>query len=732
MNGSATPSPHPVTAPTSGANPLLRPSSLPFGLPDFAALRVEHLAPALDAGMAEQRGEIAAIAGDPAPPTFLNTLVALERSGALLGRATTALGTLVAGRSTDELQAIDTEYAPRLSAHRDAIVLDPALFARIDAVHAGRHDDPSLTPEDIRLIERHHLDFVLAGAPLEAGDRDRLRDLNQRIAALQTTFEQRLLKSAQDRALLVDSAAELDGLTPDAIAAAADAAARAGHPGRHLLSLVLPTGQPALARLTHRATREALLRAATGRGGADDPDTDTGPVLAELTALRAERAALLGFATHADSVVVDQTAGSVTAIDDFLGRLVGPARAVADAERAELRELAAADGITDFGAHDWAFYAQRARARKHRVDANALREYFELDTVLTEGVFAAAERLYGIRMVERPDLVGHAPGARVWEVVQSADGTAGPADESIGLFSGDYFAREGKRGGAWMSSLVLQSTLLDEMPVVTNNLNIPSPADGQPALLTLDEVRTAFHEFGHALHGLFSRVRYPRLSGTAVPRDIVEYPSQVNELWMDWPELLPRFARSVRTGEPLSEQDVAAVLAAAGDGSGHRMVEMLGATLLDLAWHRLAPGTVVDDVDAFEAAALERAGIADPDIPPRYRSRYFQHVFGGAAYDAGYYSYLWAELVDADTSEWFVENGGLRADLGRRFRDGILAVGGAADILDGFRALRGRDPVIEPLLRRHGLLERGLPDAAVPGRPEDRTATADESATLRP
>lgn len=702
-----------MNGPAASANPLLTPSSLPFGLPDFAAIRVAHLAPALDAGMAEQRAEIAAITADPAPPTFASTLVALERSGTTLGRATTVLDTLVAGGSTDELQAIDTEYAPRLAAHRDAIMLDAALFARIDAVYTGRHQDGGLTAEEVRLVERYHLDFVLAGARLGQADRDRLRDLNQRIASRQTTFAQRSLKSAQNRCLLVDSADQLDGLTPDAVAAAADAATRAGYPGRYLLALVLPTGQPALARLTRRGTRRALLAAATGRGGPDDPDTDTGPTLEELTALRAERAALLGFATHADSVVVDQTAGSVTAIDDFLGRLVGPARAVADTERAELRELAAADGITDFAAHDWAFYAQHARARKHRVDATALREYFELDTVLTEGVFAAAEQLYGIRMVERADLVGHAPGARVWEVVQSSGGSGGPGDESVGLFCGDYFAREGKRGGAWMTSLVRQSTLLDEKPVVTNNLNIPPPAAGQPALLTLDEVRTAFHEFGHALHGLFSRVRHPRLSGTAVPRDIVEYPSQVNELWMYWPELLPRFARSVRTGRPLPEQDVAAVLAAARDGSGFRMVEMLGATLLDLAWHRRVAGELVPDVDAFETAALERAGIADPDIPPRYRSRYFQHVFGGSGYDAGYYSYLWAELVDADTSEWFVENGGLRADLGRQFRDAVLAVGGAGDILDGFRRLRGRDPVIEPLLRRHGL-------------------TAGQSATLRP
>ena len=684
-------------------NPLLRPSALPFGLPDFAAIRTKHLAPALDVGMAEQVAEVAAITADPASPTFTNTIVPLERSGATLGRAMTALNTLVAGRSTDALQAIDTQYSPRLAAHRDAITLDEQLFARIDVVFAGRHQDSSLTAEDVRLVERHHLDFVLSGARLDGADRDRLRDLNQRIAARQTTFAQRGLKSAESRALLVDSADELDGLPPDAVAAAADAAARAGHPGQYLLPLVLPTGQPALARLTRRATRQALLDASTGRGGPGDPAADTGPTLVELTTLRAERAALLGFATHADSVVVDQTAGSVTAIDEFLGRLVGPARAVADTERAELRELAAADGISDFAAHDWAFYAQRSRARKHRVDANALREYFELDTVLTEGVFAAAEALYGIRMVERPDLVGHAPGARVWEVVQSgSDGSSG-VDESIGLFSGDFFAREGKRGGAWMSSLVLQSTLLDDKPVVTNNLNIPPPAAGQPALLTLDEVRTAFHEFGHALHGLFSRVRYPRLSGTAVPRDIVEFPSQVNELWMYWPELLPRFARSVHTGQPLPEQDVAAVLAAARDGSGFRMVEMLGATLLDLAWHRREPGADVVDVDSFEADALARAGIVDPDIPPRYRSRYFQHVFGGAGYDAGYYSYLWAELVDADTSEWFVENGGLRADLGHRFREAILAVGGAVDILDGFRRLRGRDPVIEPLLRRHGL-----------------------------
>ncbi|TKV57780.1 M3 family metallopeptidase [Nakamurella flava] len=696
-------------------NPLLHASTLPLGLPDFAAISPEHLAPALDAGMAEHRAEVAAIAADPAPPTFVNTLVPLERSGALLDRAMTVLGALVANRSTDELRAIDAAYSPLLCAHHDAVTLDPAVFARIEAIHQSLPTTTGLTPEDRRLVERHHRDRVLAGARLDEAGRARLTELNQRIAALQTRFEQLLLRSAESRALLVDRADELDGLSADAIAAAADAAERAGHPGRYQLALVLPTGQPALARLTRRATRQALLAASTGRGGPHDPDTDTGPVLRELTAVRAERAGLLGFAGHADSVVADQTAGSVEAIDDFLSRLVGPARVVADAERAELVALAAADGIDDFAAHDWAFYAQRARGRRHQVDAAALREYFKLDTVLQEGVFAAAERLYGIRMVERPDLVGHTAQARVWEVRQQA--APGADDEqTIGLFVGDFFAREGKRGGAWMNSLVLQSDLLGDKPVVTNNLNIAPPAPGQPVLLTLDEVRTAFHEFGHALHGLFSRVRYPRLSGTAVPRDIVEYPSQVNELWMYWPELLPRFARSVVTGEPLPPAQVAAVLAASRDGSGYRMVEMLGATLLDLAWHRLAPGEQVDDVDAFEAAALERAGIADPHIPPRYRSRYFQHIFAGAGYAAGYYSYLWAELVDADTSEWFVENGGLDRDLGDRFRAGILAVGGSRDILDGFRELRGRDPEIGPLLRRHGL------DSG------DRT----ESATLRP
>ena len=671
-------------------NPLRQVSPLPFELPPFADLTPEHCREALLAGMAEQRAEVAGIVGSAEPPTFENTVVALERSGRLLARAWAVFGNLTSSVSTPRLREIEREIAPLEAAHDDALRLDPALFARIDAVHAARHDG-DLEAEAVRLVERYHLDFVLAGARLDADGRARLTELNQELSTLSTTFGQHLQLATEAAAVRVADVAELDGLTPEEIDTAAAAAADRGLDG-YLITLVLPTGQPLLAKLRDRDLRRRLFEASVSR--ASSGEHDNGPVAVRIARLRAERARLLGFDTHADVVLADQTARTTAAVDEMLSSMVPASVANAEAEAKVLAEVAARDGV-ELAPWDWAFYSEQVRAERYAVDTAALRPWFELDRVLVDGVFRAAELLYGFRFTPRPDLAGYHPEVRVWEVTD-AQGAA------VGLYLGDFFAREGKRGGAWMSSFVRQSRLLGTRPVVVNNLNVPRPAAGSPALLTLDEVNTLFHEFGHALHGLSSAVTYPRFSGTAVPRDFVEFPSQVNEMWALWPEVLAHYARHVDTGEPLPAAVVEAIDAARLWGEGFGTLEYLAATLLDQAWHRIAPDTGIDDAVAFEREALERAGVASELVPPRYRTTYFQHVFAGG-YAAGYYSYIWSEVLDADTVEWFKENGGLRRENGDAFRQRLLSVGGSVDPLEAFRAVRGRDAAPGPLLRRRGL-----------------------------
>jgi peptidyl-dipeptidase Dcp len=678
------------TASVSADNPLQQLSRLPFGLPPFADITVEHCHEALLAGMAAQRAEVAAIVGSPEPATFENTVVALERSGELLTRAWNVFGNLTSTISTPRMREIEREIAPLEAAHDDAIRLDPALFARIEAVHTARHES-GLDDEGVRLVERYHLDFVLAGARLDDAGRARLSGLNQELSTLSTTFGQNLQLATEAAAVRVTDAAELDGLSDEEIAAAAEAAADRGVDG-WLLTLVLPTGQPALAKLRNRELRQRLFEASIGR--ASTGEHDNGPVAVAIARIRAERARLLGFDTHADLVLADQTARTTGAVDAMLASMVPASVANAEAEAEALRELAARDGV-DLAAWDWAFYSEQVRAERYAVDTTALRPWFELDRVLVDGVFHAAELLYGFRFTPRPDLAGYHPDVRVWEV---SDGEGA----SIGLYLGDFFAREGKRGGAWMSSFVRQSRLLDSSAVVINNLNLSRAPAGQPTLLSLGEVNTLFHEFGHALHGLSSAVTYPRFSGTAVPRDFVEYPSQVNEMWALWPQVLGNYARHVETGEPLPSAVVEAIDSARLWGEGFGTLEYLAATLLDQAWHRITPETEITDPIAFERRALADAGVASELVPPRYRTTYFQHVFAGG-YAGGYYSYIWSEVLDADTVEWFRENGGLRRENGDTFRRKLLSVGGSVDPMDAFRAVRGRDADPGPLLRRRGL-----------------------------
>jgi peptidyl-dipeptidase Dcp len=673
------------------------PSTLPFQLPPFADIGTDDFEPAFDAAMAMHLSAVRFIADNPKVPNFENTILHLERVGARLTRVSNTFFNLTGTMSTEALREVEARVAPALTAHFDRIRLDPKLFARIDAFHRAEAASPTLTGEDAQLLRRYHLDFVLAGAGLDADGRHRLAELNEQLSTLTTRFGQNLLQATEAAVVVVDDVAELDGLSDDAIGAAASAATDRGLAGKYVITLVLPTGQPLLKVLRNRDVRRRLFEASVHR--AEGGEHDNRALVLEIARLRAERARLLGFATHADAVVADQTVGSLDAMDTFLTRLVEPAVANARAEAELLGEVAAADGVDELAPWDWAYYGERIRHEQYQVDTAALRPYFELERVLTDGVFAAARGLFGIELVPRTDLVGYHPEVRIWEV-RDASG------ESIGLFLGDYYAREGKRGGAWMSSFVDQNDLFGTRPVIVNVLNIPHPAAGEPALVTLDELKTLFHEFGHALHGLFSNVRYPRFSATSVPRDFVEYPSQVNEMWMFWPEVVTGYARHVQTGEPLDDSVVESIRAARQWGEGFATVEYLAATLLDQAWHRLSPDDEVSDVVAFEAAALADAGIDLPLIPPRYRSTYFWHIFDGG-YSAGYYSYIWSEVLDADTVDMITENGGLTRANGDHLRSTLLSVGGSVEALDAFRALRGRDADIEPLLRRRGLDRAG-------------------------
>jgi peptidyl-dipeptidase Dcp len=640
----------------------------------------------MEAGLAGHLAEIRAIVDDPAPPTFENTVVAMERAGQLLDRAAAAFFTLVSADASDEIRELETRFSPLFSAHGDEIYLNKALYERFSAVDASNCD-----PESARLLDEYLKEFRQSGIQLDTPGQDRLKAINSELARLGTEYGQRVKEGMKSAALLLDSAADLAGLPADDIASAAEAARAAGHDGKFLLTLLLPGNQPALAALENRDVRRRLFDASVARGSGGG-SLDVLELVKQTAALRAEKASILGYANYAELVVDRQTAPDFESVQSMLNRLA-PA-AVRNAGR-EADALAEAAGHP-LEAWDWAFYSARVRREKYEVDEQALRPYFELDRVLTDGVFFAATSLYGITFHERTDLDGYHPDVRVWEV-RNEDGSG------LGLFLGDYYSRESKRGGAWMNSLVDQSGLLGNRPVVINNLNISKPPAGEPTLLTLDEVRTAFHEFGHALHGLFSNVTYPRFSGTSVPRDFVEYPSQVNEMWIMWPEVLANYARHHATGEPLPQDVVQKLNESRLWGEGFATTEYLGAALLDLAWHVLEPGPAPEDALEFEEKALAAAGVAHPLIPPRYRTGYFQHIFAGAGYAAGYYSYIWSEVLDAETVDWFTENGGLTRANGERFRQELLSRGNSRDPLESFRTLRGRDAKLDPLLKRRGL-----------------------------
>ncbi|WP_104135706.1 M3 family metallopeptidase [Cryobacterium sp. Y62] len=680
-------------------NPFFARSTLPHQLPPFAEIEDAHYRPAFLQGMREQLADVKTITRRADAATFENTLVALERSGQTLARVAEVFFNKSSSDSNVFTTDLETELAPLLAAHADAIRLDPALYARIAALHAQR-SSLELDAESLYLLDRYFTEFTLAGAALSDDDKLELRQFNSRLSTLTTQFEKNLLADTNELALVIDNASELDGLTDGEISAAGEAARDRGLAGQYLISLVLPTSHPYLASLTNRAVRERLLTASRARGIRSDAAgaaNDNRPLVIEITHLRAQRARLLGFDSHAAYVTADETAKTPGAVWDLLGRLAPAAARNALVEQADLQAVIDAEGGSfELAAWDWAFYTEKVRRAKFDIDTAAMRPYFELESVLTNGVFFAAQKLYGLTFTARPDLVGWHPESRVFEVF-AEDGSP------VGLYVGDFYTRDSKRGGAWMNALVSQSTLLGtETTVVCNNLNVSRPAAGQPTLLTYDQVTTLFHEFGHALHGLLARATYPKFSGTNVYRDFVEFPSQVNEMWMLWPEVLTNYARHFQTGEPMPQHLVDRIQASSAFNEGFLTSEYLAAALLDQAWHRIDADTIVTDVAQFEADALTAVGLDNPAIPTRYASTYFAHTFSGG-YDAGYYSYIWSEVLDADTVLWFKAKGGLTRANGDRFRDRLLGVGGTKDPREAYRHWRGRDAELQPLLDRRGL-----------------------------
>ncbi len=677
----------------TASNPLLQPSPLPYEYPPFDRIKPEHYMPAFEAGMAESLAEIDAITAQDAPPTFENTIVAMEQGGETLGRVQSIFFNLVGTHGTDDLQAIYGEISPKLAAHQDKVFLNKALFDRVDALYQQR-DTLDLDDESRRLLERYHVNFVRAGARLAADEQTRLREINTELSRLTTQFQQNLLKHTNELAVVVEDRAQLAGLSDSAIEAAAGTARDRGIEG-YVLTLQLPTLQPQLAELEDRALRERIHRASIQRGNTDGA-LDNRPVLREIVALRAERAQLLGYDTHADYVLANATAGTADAVNTLLAKLAKPSVVNARKEGERLQQAVDAAGESfDLKVWDWPYYREIVRKADYDFDQSALKPYFEMERVLTDGVFFMAEKLYGLRFERRDHLPKYHPDITVYEVFED-NGAA------LGIFVFDPFARDTKRGGAWMNSYVQQSRLLGTRPVVANHLNVTKPAEGEPVLLSPYEVNTMFHEFGHAVHGLLSDVHYPYFSGTAVPRDFVEYPSQVHEMWAFWPEVMENYARHHETGEPLPQEMIERYKSTEQFNQGYDSTEYLAASLLDQAWHQLTPDAIPEDVEAFEAAALEQAGVALELVPPRYRSTYFAHVFSGG-YSAGYYSYVWSEVLDADTVAWFKEDGGLSRKNGDRMRYGILAPGGSVDAQAMYEAFRGRPAEIAPLLERRGL-----------------------------
>jgi len=677
-------------------NPFFVESPLYMHYPQFDKIENAHYVPAFERGMEEQLAEIDAITKQAEAPTLDNTLIPMERSGQLLNRAARVFFAMSSANTNDELESIRSEMAPKFSAHNDKILLNSKLFERVQALFEQR-DALELDPESYRLIEETHKDFVRAGAQLSDEDKEKRKAMNAELASLQTQFSQNVLNEVNASAVVVDSREELAGMSDSKIEAAAEAAKEKEMDGKYLIALLNTSQQPPLADLEDRALRQRIMEASLARGS-HGGEFDNREILTRVAKIRAERAQLMGYPNHAAYGLESQTARTTEAVNERLASLAPPAAANAKREAADIQTIIDSEG-GDFqlASWDWDFYAEKVRMQRYNFDAAQLRPYFEMNNVLEKGVFYAAEQVFGITFKERHDLPVYQEDVRVFEVFE-ADGS------TLALFLLDPYARPSKRGGAWMNAYVSQSNLMEAKPVVANHLNITKPISAdEPTLMTFDEVTTMFHEFGHALHGMFSNVKYPEFSGTSVPRDFVEYPSQVNEMWSTWPSILENYAVHYETGEAMPQELLDKVLETRKFNQGYSTTEYLAASLLDQKWHQLTPEEVptAEGVLDFEAKTLQEAGVALDTVPPRYRSAYFSHIVGG--YSAGYYAYIWSEVLDADTVVWFKENGGLSRENGDHFRQTLLSRGGAEDAMTLFRNFRGAEPNVQHLLERRGL-----------------------------
>ncbi len=693
----------PAATPAS-ANPFFSESPLPLHYPQFDKIQDSDFAPAFDAGMKQQMEEVEAIANNKAKPTFENTIIAMEKSGAILDRATTVFFSLSGADTNDARKKLQAEYSAKFAAHSDAINLNGKLFKRVETLYNSR-DKLGLDAEGVRLVERYYDNLVRAGAKLSDADKVKMKAMNAELAELGTKFSQNVLAEVNASYIVVDDAKELDGLSAEQIAAAAEAAKARNLDGKYVIALLNTTGQPALTNLTNRDLRRKIYEASISRGSKGG-EYDNTALVSRIMKLRAEKAALMGHPNFASYGLGNQTAKTPEAVNEMLGQLAPAAVANAKREAADLQAMIDAEqkaaGKPTFKLEpwDWAFYSEKVRQAKYNFDESQLKPYFEMKSVLEDGVFFAAGKEFGLSFKQRTDLPVYHPDVTVYDVFNE-DGS------QLAIFIFDPYARASKRGGAWMNSYVSQSELTGDLPVVANHLNIPKPPAGQPTLLTWDEVTTTFHEFGHALHGIFSNVKYPTFSGTSVPRDFVEFPSQVNEMWADEPTILANYAKHYQTGAAMPQALLDKVIAAAKFNQGFMTTEYLGAALLDQRWHQISADQVPEakDVLAFERKALEDSGIYYAPVPPRYRTTYFSHIMGG--YSAGYYAYIWSEVLDANTQKWFRDNGGLTRANGDRFRQTLLSRGGSVDAMQLFRDFAGHEPQIEPLLEKRGLTGAG-------------------------
>jgi peptidyl-dipeptidase Dcp len=674
------------------ANPFSNESTLPFQAPDFTQIKDEDFQPALEEGMRIQLGEVRKIADQADPPTFDNTILAMENTGRMLARVGKVLFALAQSNTNDTLQKVQQEEAPKLAAHRDAIFLNEKLFARVKTLYDGR-DSLNLDPQSKRVLERYYKTFVRSGAQLAEGEQTKLKDLNKELSSLGTTFKKKNLDATKAGALEFDSTDALAGLSDADLAAASEAAKARKLEGKWLLTLQNTTQQPVQASLKVRDTRKKLFEASIDRAEHSD-DNDTRETIERMAQLRVQKAHLLGYKTYADYVLEDQMAKTADKAIKLMTDMAPAAVAKAKREAAKMQAIAKKQGVSKLEPWDWQFYSEQVKKNEYKLDQDEIKQYFVLDRVLQDGVFFAAGKMYGITFKERHDIPVYQPDVRVFEVFDK-DGT------SMALFYADYFKRDNKAGGAWMSSFVDQSDLFGTKPVVFNVCNFSKPAPGQPALISHDDVITMFHEFGHALHGMFSKVKYPLLAGTSVPRDFVEFPSQFNEHWADEPTVFANYAKHYQTGAPMPKALLDRIKAAGSYGEGFATTEYLGAALLDMAWHTQSTDEKVS-TDAFEAAALKKYHVDYALVPPRYRSTYFAHIWDNG-YAAGYYAYLWTAVLRDDAFYWFKEHGGMTRENGQRFRDMILSKGNTEELDAAYRAFRGRDPSVQPLL-----IERGL------------------------